>query len=277
MATSRIPGIQAFESRFPVVAANLRALVSSWLPAARDPSPIDDDANRETAAAAGRPERYQSKGLKKKLIERRLALGATQTSQQTTSIYQSRMNRKMGVSTNGTPKTESSKSKVGSGLQGSTGKRKIVETESDSEDNSKSKLVKKIERPKQVVNILVPRKKKKLADQEGTKVSSTEIPSVQATSATKETHVSEKLKKQTDEGEPSSEGLVVKEESSFRIFSTTENGVESLVEKVKGVEEGTKDLDELEREERKRAKKKAKNEKKRLKKLAKRQAAAAEG
>jgi hypothetical protein len=59
MATSRIAGVQAFESRFPVLAANLRALVSSWLPAARDPSPIDDDANRETAAVAGRPERYQ--------------------------------------------------------------------------------------------------------------------------------------------------------------------------------------------------------------------------
>jgi hypothetical protein len=204
--------------------------------------------------------------MKKKLIERRLALGATQTTQQTTSIYQSRMNRKMGVSTNGTPKMEPPKSKVGSESQGSTGKRKVAETESDSEEDSKSKLIKKIERTKHIVNEPVP-KKNKVAHQGGTKASSVGIPPVQSTSPTKDPK---------DDGEPPSDGRVVKEESSFRIFSTTENGVESLVEKVKGVEEEQKSLDELEREERRRAKKKAKNERKRLKKLAKRQAAGEE-
>jgi hypothetical protein len=183
------------------------------------------------------------------------------------------MNRKMGVSTNGTPKTESPKSAIASESQGSKGKRKVAETESDSEEDSKSKLIEKIERTKHVADEPVPKKKKKVEHQGGTKTSSAEIPSVQPTSPTKESHVSKKSKRQTGEGEPFSEGGVVKPEPSFRIFSTTENGVEGLVEKVKGIEEEMKDLDELEREERKRAKRKAKNEKKRLRKLAKRQAA----
>jgi hypothetical protein len=187
------------------------------------------------------------------------------------------MNRKMGISTNGTPKTESPRSKVGSESQGSTGKRKVVETESDSEEDSKSKLIKKIERTKHVTNEPVPKKKKKVANQGGTKASSGDTPSAQSTSATKDAHITKKSNKQTEEGEPSSEGGVVKEDSSFRIFSTTENGVDSLVEKVKGIEEEQKNLDDLEREERKLAKKKAKNERKKMKKLAKRQAAVEEG
>jgi hypothetical protein len=185
------------------------------------------------------------------------------------------MNRKMGVSTNGTPKTESSKAKVGSESQGSTGKRKVEETQSDSEEDSKSKLITKIDRTKHVVNEPVPKKKKKVAHQGNTKESSADIAPVEPTAPTKETPTTEKTKKPKDEAPP--EGMVVKVESSFRIFSATENGVESLVEKVKAVEEQVRDLDELEKEERKRAKRKAKNEKKKLRKLAKRQAAAAKG
>lgn len=58
MATSRYEGIHNFESQFPIVATNLRALVSSWLPPAREPSPVDDETpvNGENE---GRPERYR--------------------------------------------------------------------------------------------------------------------------------------------------------------------------------------------------------------------------
>ena len=58
MATVRQNAAHPLESQFPIVATNLRALVSSWLPPARDPSPEydDDDALHETAE--GRPERY---------------------------------------------------------------------------------------------------------------------------------------------------------------------------------------------------------------------------
>jgi len=58
MATSRREGIQVFESQFPIVATNLRALASSWLPPARDPSPMDDE-NPIDKEADGRQERYQ--------------------------------------------------------------------------------------------------------------------------------------------------------------------------------------------------------------------------
>jgi hypothetical protein len=56
MAMARQEGIQSIESQFPVVATNLRALVSSWLPAARDPSPIDEETI--DSEPAGRQERY---------------------------------------------------------------------------------------------------------------------------------------------------------------------------------------------------------------------------
>jgi len=58
MATSRDEGIHTFESQFPIVATNLRALVSSWLPPAREPSPVDD-GNQVNGESEGRPERYR--------------------------------------------------------------------------------------------------------------------------------------------------------------------------------------------------------------------------
>jgi len=57
MAASRASAVQAFESRFPIVAANLRALVSSWLPPARDPSPVDSHSTHKEEPSAGRIER----------------------------------------------------------------------------------------------------------------------------------------------------------------------------------------------------------------------------
>jgi len=57
MAAPPASAVQAFESRFPTVAANLRALVSSWLPPARDPSPVDDHNTYKEEASAGRLER----------------------------------------------------------------------------------------------------------------------------------------------------------------------------------------------------------------------------
>lgn len=62
MASSREDGIQGFESRFPIVATNLRALVSSWLPPARDPSPIDDERVID-GEVHGRQERYHKSPL----------------------------------------------------------------------------------------------------------------------------------------------------------------------------------------------------------------------
>jgi hypothetical protein len=60
MASTRREGIQVFESQFPIVATNLRALVSSWLPPAREPSPIDDEKPLD-GQADGRYERYHQK------------------------------------------------------------------------------------------------------------------------------------------------------------------------------------------------------------------------
>lgn len=60
MASTRREGIQVFESQFPIVATNLRALVSSWLPPAREPSPIDDEKPLD-GQVDGRQERYRQK------------------------------------------------------------------------------------------------------------------------------------------------------------------------------------------------------------------------
>jgi len=58
MATvTKNAAVHPLQSQFPIVATNLRALVSSWLPPARDPSPEDDD-NTLDDDAEGRPERY---------------------------------------------------------------------------------------------------------------------------------------------------------------------------------------------------------------------------
>lgn len=46
-----------FESQFPIVATNLRALVSSWLPPAREASPVDDEKSID-GQVGGRHERY---------------------------------------------------------------------------------------------------------------------------------------------------------------------------------------------------------------------------
>jgi hypothetical protein len=57
MATVRKnAAVYSLESQFPIVATNLRALVSSWLPPAREPSPEYDD-NTLDDEAEGRPER----------------------------------------------------------------------------------------------------------------------------------------------------------------------------------------------------------------------------
>jgi hypothetical protein len=66
MATARQNGSQSFESQFPIVATNLRALVSSWLPPARDPSPIDEET--VDGEVAGRQERYR-KNINRKVNE----------------------------------------------------------------------------------------------------------------------------------------------------------------------------------------------------------------
>lgn len=52
-------GVQApsLEARFPIVATNLRALVSSWLPPAREPSPVDEEIS-VNGENEGRQERY---------------------------------------------------------------------------------------------------------------------------------------------------------------------------------------------------------------------------
>lgn len=55
MATKIDKETQALQYQFPIIATNLRALVSSWLPPARESSPDDgEDASR---AIQGRPER----------------------------------------------------------------------------------------------------------------------------------------------------------------------------------------------------------------------------
>lgn len=55
MATSTQNGVHSLEARFPIVATNLRALVSSWLPPAREPSPIEESGG--SGIDEGRQER----------------------------------------------------------------------------------------------------------------------------------------------------------------------------------------------------------------------------
>jgi hypothetical protein len=57
MATSKNEQTQILQYQLPIVATNLRALVSSWLPPARDPSPMEDDV-QTNGDIEGRQERY---------------------------------------------------------------------------------------------------------------------------------------------------------------------------------------------------------------------------
>jgi len=57
MATTAENGVHNFDSKFPIIATNLRALVSSWLPPAREPSPVDEE-NVSNGETQGRQERY---------------------------------------------------------------------------------------------------------------------------------------------------------------------------------------------------------------------------
>lgn len=151
MATPRHDGIVSIESQFPIVVTNLRALVSSWLPPARDPSPEEED-KPEAKEFQGRKERYAT--LPSRLTIR-LALGATVAkSQPSSSLHQSRMNRKMGIPITGV-KSETKKS----GVNGApNGKRK--QSSSDSEDDSRSRLITKLS-TKKTDSIESPNKKKK--------------------------------------------------------------------------------------------------------------------
>jgi hypothetical protein len=75
----------------------------------------------------------------------RLALGATLSVSQPSTQFQNRMNRKMGIpGINGTAKTDVKKFVNGkaSGMVNGNGKR-VAETEDDSEEDSRSRLIKK--------------------------------------------------------------------------------------------------------------------------------------
>jgi hypothetical protein len=74
-----------------------------------------------------------------------LALGATLSVSQPSTQFQNRMNRKMGIpGLNGTAKTDVKKFVNGkaSGMVNGNGKR-VAETEDDSEEDSRSRLIKK--------------------------------------------------------------------------------------------------------------------------------------
>ena len=143
MATSRKEGIQSIESLFPIIATDLRTLVSSWLPPARDPSPIDDEYP-PNGEFNGRQERYaQFPSYQLCINELRLALGATLSKSQPSSQFQNRMNRKMGITLgNGHPKTGKTNTK-GDDTANTASKRK-AEVSSDSEEDSKLKLITKL-------------------------------------------------------------------------------------------------------------------------------------
>jgi hypothetical protein len=139
MATSKQRGVQSFEARFPIVATNLRALVSSWLPAAREPSPVDEEngVNEETQ---GRQEGY-SRLIGIVSLTIRLALGATLSVSMPNTTFQNRMNRKLGIGTNGIVKSDNQKSKRSDST--SQTKRQQANEESESEEDSKAKLITK--------------------------------------------------------------------------------------------------------------------------------------
>jgi hypothetical protein len=154
MATARQDGSQSFESQFPIVATNLRALVSSWLPAARDPSPIDEET--VDGEVDGRQERYRQTSVAE--LTSRLALGAKVSAPQPSTQFQNRMNRKLGISSiNGFSKVD--KTKGQNGTENGHGKRK-AEINSDSEEDSKSKLVSKSSSKKHESNEQISKKKR---------------------------------------------------------------------------------------------------------------------
>lgn len=162
MATVRQNAAHPLESQFPIVATNLRALVSSWLPLAREPSPeYDDDALDENAE--GRPERYLH-DEKRRIDFHRLALGATPATIQADPDFQKRMNKKMGIlPVNGTAKREGKKYSV-NGLVNGSRKRKVQQESSDSEEDSKSKLVMKSMSKKVILSTETTPKKKKSSE-----------------------------------------------------------------------------------------------------------------
>jgi hypothetical protein len=58
MSTLRQEGTMSFAAQFPIVANNLRSLVSSWLPPAREPSP-EEEENAENQDFDARQERHE--------------------------------------------------------------------------------------------------------------------------------------------------------------------------------------------------------------------------
>jgi len=183
------------------------------------------------------------------------------------------MNRRMGLSSlNGiTPKkTAVSASENASNAlsaQASPRKRKPIETDSDSEEDSKTKLISKLGQGKRALHEQPPPKKKKSKkNQVHPAISQSHEKPVCSPATPNPPNSPSKYSTAPEQAvEKGQVPSVVKEASMITIFSsTTEEAVVGLAAKVESVEE-------LNHEERKRLKKeakKAKRERMKLKKLA---------
>ena len=151
--------------------------------------------------------------------------------------------------------------------QGSPRKRKATETESDSEEDSKTKLISKLGRGKRALHEQLPPKKNKskknqvhpaISQSHDKPVCSPAIPNPPDLPSERSTAPEQAVEQEHVQS-------VIKEESTITIFSsTTEEGVVGLTAKVEGVHK----LDQEERKRLKKEAKKAKRERMKLKKLA---------
>lgn len=190
----------------------------------------------------------------------RLALGATLSVSQPSTQFQNRMNRKMGISgINGTAKTDVKKMVNGKagGMVNGNGKR-AAETEEDSEEDSRSRLIKK-KPSKGNTQLGEAEKKKKIPLQHSAINPALSL----ATSSPVPARTNPEISKTQD--------APLSEDPS--IASTVSAGVESAIETAEirsaETEVPVKDSDSVTEEERKRLKSQKKKERKRRRKLEK--------
>jgi len=190
----------------------------------------------------------------------RLALGATLSISQPSTQFQNRMNRKMGIpGINGTAKTDVKKMANGKagGIVNGHGKR-AAETEDDSEEDSRSRLIKK-KPPKENTQPGEAEKKKKIPVQHNAINPAISLATPSPVPAGTDPEISK------------TQDAPLPEDPS--IASTGSAGVESSIEtgeiRSAATEVPAKDSKSLTEEERKRLKREKKKERKRLRKLEK--------
>ena len=150
--------------------------------------------------------------------------------------------------------------------QGSPGKRTAVETESDSEEDSKTKLISKLGREKRNLHEQpLPKKRKSKKNKIRPAISQSQDENARPSALPSPPNLPSKGSTAPEQAVEKGLAQCAVEESTITIFSSTmeKEGIVTLAEKVESVEK----LDEEERKRLKKEAKKAKRERKKLKKL----------